>query len=117
MSMRLIELQAYTPILPAVDLALVRDAFRREREARVGSRTKLVELTGREGGPPIDESTIFRIETDDTYIPGIDPFLRLIEAMPNLTPSEFFARLNWSEKDRIDRPRQPGPNHGGDDSL
>ena len=109
--------QARTPIVAAMDLGLVREALRREREARVGSRARLEELTGQAGGEPIDQSTIYRIETDETYIPGIDTVLRLIEAMPNLTPALFFSNLNFTQKDRIDLLRSSGSNLGPPDPL
>lgn len=83
-----------TPILQPVDFDAVREALRREREARIGSRAKMEERSG------VSEGTIFKIETKWTdprtkapYVPGADLVLRLVTALPDITVSEFFARI------------------------
>lgn len=81
-------------MLPCVDFDAVRDALRREREARLGPRAKLEEASG------ITEGTIFKIETKwvdprtkRAYVPSADQLLRLITALPGLTVAEFFAGI------------------------
>lgn len=81
-------------MLPCVDFDVVREALRRERLARLGTRAKLEEASG------ITEGTIFKIETKWTdprtkkaYVPSADQLLRLIAALPGLTVAEFFAGI------------------------
>lgn len=74
------------PMLAGVEFSEVRDALRREREALVGSRAKLEQKSG------VAESTIYRIETEETYVPRVPVLMRIIEGM-GLTLSEFFARI------------------------
>jgi hypothetical protein len=94
-----------------VEFDAVRAALRREREKRVGSRARLEELSG------VADSTIFKIETKwidprtgNPYVGSADQLLRLIEALPDITVSQFFARIEAltdpSLKDS-DRPAAP----------
>lgn len=71
----------------AVNLDVFRAVFRRTRKNRVGGADKLAELAG------INRATIYKIETDKSYIPGIDTLTTLVEAMPGLTLSEFFSQI------------------------
>lgn len=80
-------------MLSGMDWSALRAVFRKERETRVGSRAKLSERASTKADDELDESTVYRIETDPDYMPGLDTFVRLIEAMPNLTLTEFFARV------------------------
>lgn len=73
-------------MLSSVDFAVVREALRREREALVGSRAKLEERCG------VAESTIYRIETEPTYVPRVPVLLKLVEGL-GLTLSDFFLRI------------------------
>ena len=64
-----------------------RAAFRRERKQRIGGADKLAAKSG------VNRSTIYAIETEPDYIPGVDTVATLIEAMPGLTLSSFFAEI------------------------
>lgn len=104
-------------MLCGMDWGAFRDAFRKEREERVGSRAKLVELALERSDEKLDESTVFRIETDETYMPGIDTFARLIEAMPGLSFSEFFGRIEGLPTSPAQENNRPSnlaeaPSHG-----
>lgn len=76
------------PILRAVpfDMDSFRALIRAERESRVGGREKFAERIG------IAKSTVQNIEVGPD-IPGIDTVARIIEGMPGLTLSAFFARI------------------------
>lgn len=78
--MGLIGARAYSEV---VTLADFKAAMRRAREAH-GARAKLQDATG------IDESTIYRIETDEKYDPSISTVTTLIQGM-GLSLSVFFA--------------------------
>lgn len=82
---------SYTPRGVGFDMAQFRALLRSEREARVGGRDKLAERVG------VAKSTIQNAEIGPD-IPGIDTVARLIEAMPGLTLSSFFARVEDVER-------------------
>lgn len=67
-------------------MEVFRALLREEREARVGGRDSHAELAG------VNRTTIQNIETG-TDIPGLDTVAKLVEAMPGLTLSSFFARI------------------------
>lgn len=79
-------------MLSGMDFAPIRTALKRERKARVGSRAKMEELSG------VPMGTIYKIETGwvdprtgRPYGPSAEHLLRLIEALPGLTLTAFFA--------------------------
>lgn len=76
------------PIVDSVRFTMerFREALRDERERRVGAREKHAALAG------VNKGTIQRAEVGPD-IPGIDTVARLIEAMPGLTLSSFFAQI------------------------
>ncbi len=80
-------------MLSGMDWAAMRSALRDERERRIGSRARLAERAAELGDESLDESTIYRIETDAAYFPGMETFVRLVEAIPGLTLSELFLRI------------------------
>src|SRR5438309_359454 len=75
----------YTSGVP-FDLTAFRQALRVERESRIGGRDKLAARIG------IAKSTIQGAEMGPD-IPGIDTVAKMIEAMPGLTLSSFFAQI------------------------
>lgn len=87
-----------------VDLRRFRALLRAERKRRVGGADKLAALAR------IDRTTIYRIETDAEYEPGIGTVATLIEAMPGLTLSAFFTEL-----ERLRNPSLPDTFKGGKD--
>lgn len=74
-------------ILPSVDLAAVRALLRAERKKRKWSLDDLARESG------VNRSTIQDIETNAHGKPQLGTVGRLIEAMPPLTLSQFFAQL------------------------
>jgi len=84
------------------DLAEFKAAMRRAREATVGGRAKLEAETG------IDQSTIYRIETDATYDPSLSTVAKLIQGM-GLTLSGFFTELEAASNPIL--PSKPTPLH------
>lgn len=76
---------SYTSDVP-FEMERFRKALRSEREARVGGRGTLADKVG------LAQSTIQNAEMGPD-IPGIDTIARLVEAMPGLTLSSFFAQL------------------------
>lgn len=90
-------------MLPCMDWAALRREFRKQRESRVGSRAKLVERIGEAGAADddLDESTVYRFETDAKYYPRLSTFVRLVEGM-GLTVPEFFGGL-------ANKPAKVGP--------
>lgn len=76
---------SYTPAV-SFDLARFRTLLRIERKRRVGGRDKLA-LRAK-----VNKSTVQNAEQGPD-IPGIDTIAKLVEAMPDLTLSEFFRRV------------------------
>ncbi len=92
-----------TPEGVAFDMTHFREQLRAEREARIGGRDRLAGKVG------LAKSTIQNAEMGPD-IPGIDTVARLIEGMPGLTLSSFFAKLETHDiGHESGRPSTGGP--------
>lgn len=85
-------LESYDRARMAFELDKFRALLRKEREQRVGGRDRLAEKAD------VAASTVQNAEMGPD-VPGIDTVARLIEAMPNLTLSDFFLQLE--QKNRV----------------
>jgi len=70
-----------------VDLTAVRRLLRAERKARRWSLDRLADASG------VNRTTIQDIETNEDGKPQLATIAKLIEAMPPLTVSSFFAKI------------------------
>lgn len=77
-----------------MDIGRFREVLRAYRKELVGSQGALSELTKKGNAPPINIMTISEIETGAIADPGIVTVARIVEALPGLTLSEFFRRID-----------------------
>lgn len=87
-----LRLKAYT--LRTMDFERFRAVLRELRKELVGSQGELSALTKiNETDTPVNTMTISEIETGAIADPGIITVIRLIEALPGVSLSSFFARI------------------------
>lgn len=91
--------------------AILRDL----RKAYVGSQGELSARTARGDAPPVNVMTISDIERGSVADPGLWTVVRLIEAIPGLTVSSFFAQVEGLPTRPIstDNSRTPEPSATG----
>jgi DNA-binding XRE family transcriptional regulator len=82
--------------LGVFELSKFKTLLREQREARVGGRNRLEELSG------VNRTTIQNIETGDDE-PRITTIAKLIEAMPGLSLSAFFLQLETAAQNDLSR--------------
>lgn len=78
-------MQGYTPV-NMVEWPQVRERFRQERKRR-GLKQEWIAKIGR-----VDQSIISKIESDDTYTPQLESFIKAVYGL-GMTVAEFFAPL------------------------
>lgn len=78
----------------SMDVGRFRERLRELRKKHVGSQAELSALTKRdETDTPVNLMTISEIETGAIADPGIVTVARIVEAIPGLTLSAFFAQI------------------------
>jgi hypothetical protein len=92
-----------------------RETLRELRKARVGSQGELSARTARDDAPPVNVMTISDIERGTVADPGLWTVVRLVEAIPDLTVSAFFAQIEGlsAQQPPVENQRSPEPSDKG----
>jgi transcriptional regulator with XRE-family HTH domain len=91
-----------------MDVARFRERLRELRKQLVGTQAELSALTKREEtDTPVNLMTISDIETGAIADPGIVTVARIVEAIPGLTLSSFFAQIEALKTSSVDGQNQP----------
>lgn len=93
-----------------MDMAHFRATLRALRKQRVGTQGRLSALTKTNGDDTaVNLVTISEIERGEIADPRIMTIARIVEAIPNTTLSEFFARIEALQTEREVRDDPPPP--------
>lgn len=103
----------------SMDMDRFREVLRRSRKERGISQGALSTLTESSGTAPVNPMTISEIETGAITDPRIMTVARIVEAIPGLTLSSFFARIEDLKHERPldENHAPPNPDEDIDEAL